>query len=211
MAPEADFVDFIALGKELLVTLEAKRSRAPTLTIWRHVQVLPWGGCSWAPVPPWAPSLAHMDGHSPRAALTHGWGKLSLNFLMPGGRRKGYFNQPLWFSAMNKHSALPRKGSEGCDIFHSTEGQAAAQSELWCLLHSSTHSAAEKTHPFQAKNMPGWRGGTAPGADRMGQRSAIWAIVPERRLCHCPWWKHQGKTNSLAETSCWHPNKQDLD
>lgn len=40
---------------------------------------------------------------------------------------------------MTKHSGLPRKGSEGCAIFHATAGQAAAQSEPWCLLHPSMH------------------------------------------------------------------------
>lgn len=41
MAPEADFRDFLALGKELLVALEATRSGALTLTMRRHMQVLP--------------------------------------------------------------------------------------------------------------------------------------------------------------------------
>lgn len=40
MAPEADFKDFIALGKELLVALEAKRRGALTLTMQRCVQAL---------------------------------------------------------------------------------------------------------------------------------------------------------------------------
>lgn len=90
MAPEADFRDFKALGKELLVALEAK-SGALTLTMCRAFpeEAVP------EPCPSWAPSLAHVGGHSSGAALPCAWGQLSPNFLRAGGRRKGNFSELL--------------------------------------------------------------------------------------------------------------------
>lgn len=152
-----------------------------------------------SPVLPWAPSLAHMGGHSPGAALPCAWGQLSPNFLRAGGRRKGHFNQPLWFSAMNKHSGLPRKGNFPSNSRSSNSPKWAAVPSA--PIHALPVLSAGKTDPFQRQEMSGWRGGTAPGADRTGQRSATWATVPERRLCHSLGWKYWGKTNSKAIVS----------
>lgn len=84
VAPEADFRDFIALGKELLVALDAKRSRALTLTMCRPFPE--------EAVPEPCSSLGTITGPH---ALPCARGQLSPNFLRAGGRRKGHFSQLL--------------------------------------------------------------------------------------------------------------------
>lgn len=180
---------------------------ALALAMQRHSHILPQGAGPEPPSFPWPHRQPARGTAQGLLLLVHGGNTASISRWLVG-EGKVILGPFLLSHEQTQWLGLPGPGKEGCTAFHPTTDQVVAQREPWSPLHLAMlclHSPQQE-NPILSMAARQAEEGTWP----QDQGGPTWAMVSERRLGCGSGRKQRCKANGLAETSRWHPNKQDL-